>query len=138
LGAYWAALMVSRIMLSRVVLRLGAHRAVLGGALVAGCGVLGVAAAQNTAMALGAIVVTGVALAGVFPSVLGIAGGAFREHSGTVFGILFTVALSGGMTMPWAAGHLAAASGLRSVFVLVAVNFAAIAILARVARAKEE
>ena len=80
-------------------------------------------------MAIAAILVTGLALAGIFPTVLGVAGAAFREHSGTVFGILFTVALTGGMTMPWVAGNLAASTGLRAVFVLAAVNFLAIAVL---------
>ena len=64
---------------------------------------------------------------------LGIAGAAFREHSGTVFGLLFTVALTGGMTLPWLAGHLAATFDLRYVFMLAAGNFLAIAALAIVA-----
>jgi len=51
-----------------------------------------------------------------------------------VFGILFTVALSGGMLMPWVAGHLAEAAGLRAVFVLAAANFAAIAVLTGLAK----
>jgi MFS family permease len=63
-----------------------------------------------------------------------VAGAAFREHSGTVFGILFTAALTGGMTMPWTAGNLAARSGLRTVFALAAVNFTAIAVLSAVSR----
>jgi fucose permease len=78
--------------------------------------------------------VTGVALAGIFPTVLGVAGAAFRERSGTAFGILLTVALTGGMTMPWLAGHLAASVGLRWVFVLAALNFFIIAWLDTVAR----
>ena len=59
----------------------------------------------------------------VSSTVLGLAGNAFSRHSGTVFGILFTVALVGGMTLPWAAGHLAAVYTLRAVFVLVAGSF---------------
>jgi fucose permease len=76
----------------------------------------------------------GLALAGIFPSVLGITGGRFREHSGTVFGILFTIALCGGMTIPLVAGHMAEAAGLRSVFVFASANFLAIAALGAVAR----
>ena len=43
------------------------------------------------------------------------------------------VALSGGMTMPWVAGHLAEASGVGAVFVLAAANFIAIAVLSAIA-----
>ena len=134
LAAYWAAIMASRIFLSRVVARTGASRIVLGGAALAAIGALGVAAAQSIPLAVAAVLLTGFALAGIFPTVLGIAGAAFRDHSGTVFGILFTVALTGGMTMPWIAGHLAARAGLRAVFVLAAVNFTAIAVLNAIAR----
>jgi fucose permease len=134
LAAYWAAIMGSRVLLSRMLLHLGSHAIILGGAILSVGGALIVSAATTTGAAAAGIVVTGIALAGIFPSVLGVAGSAFREHSGTVFGILFTTALTGGMTMPWVAGNLAAASGLRTVFVLAAVNFAAIAILSAVSR----
>ena len=134
LAAYWAAIMVSRLMLSRAVLRIGAHRAVLAAAILAASGAIAVAAATTTPLATVGILVTGAALAGVFPTVLGIAGGAFRERSGTVFGLLFAVALTGGMTMPWAAGQLAEQAGLRWVFVLAAANFGAVAALNAVAQ----
>ena len=135
LTAYWAAILVARLVLARGLLaRVGAHTAVAAGALLALVGALAVAAAPSLPVAAAGIVLTGLALAAVFPTVLGIAGARFPEHSGTVFGILFTVALTGGMTMPWLAGNLAARAGLRVVFVLVAVNFAAIALLNAVAR----
>jgi fucose permease len=134
LAAYWAAIMVSRVLLSRMLLRLSPHTIVLGGALLAAAGGLAVAASPSVPTAVAGILVTGLALAGIFPTVLGVAGAAFRDHSGTVFGILFTVALTGGMTMPWLAGHLAQAAGLRAVFVLAAANFLAIAVLNAVSR----
>jgi FHS family glucose/mannose:H+ symporter-like MFS transporter len=134
LAAYWAAIMVSRLLLSRVLLRLGPDRIVLGSALAAAAGALIVGSADSTSVALTGILITGMALAGIFPTVLGVAGAAFRDHSGTVFGILFTVALTGGMTMPWLAGHLAASTGLRNVFLLAAGNFVMIAGLSGLSR----
>ena len=133
LAAYWGAIMLARIVLSRALLQVGGSRTVLVSALVAAAGALVVAAAPSVGVAIAGILVTGVALAGIFPTALGMAGAAYRDHSGTVFGILFTVALSGGMTVPWMAGHLAEAAGLRAVFVLAAANFMAIAILNGVA-----
>ncbi|MBP7568650.1 MAG: MFS transporter [Acidobacteria bacterium] len=137
LAAYWAAILLGRLALSRGLLaRVGAHTAVMAGALLALAGALAVAFAPSLPVAVLGIVLTGLALAGIFPTVLGIAGARFPDHSGTVFGILFTVGLTGGMTMPWLAGHLAAWAGLRPVFALVAANFAAVAVLNAVARRK--
>jgi fucose permease len=134
LAAYWGAIMLARVLLSRALLHVGASRTVFASAIVAAAGAMVVGAAPTVGVAIAGILMTGVALAGIFPTVLGMAGAAFRDHSGTVFGILFTVALSGGMLMPWVAGHLAEAAGLRAVFTLAAANFAAIAVLNRVAR----
>lgn len=134
LAAYWAAIMASRLLLSRAVLRFGGDRIVLGGAVLAAAGALMVGAAGSRSVAVAGIVLTALALAGIFPTVLGLAGSAFQRHSGTVFGILFTAALTGGMTMPWLAGHLAESMGLRVVFFLVAANFMAVALFNRIAR----
>jgi fucose permease len=134
LAAYWGAIMLARLLLSRALVHIGASRTVFASAIAAAAGAVLVGAAPAVPVAIAGILLTGVALAGIFPTVLGMAGAAFRDHSGTVFGILFTVALSGGMLMPWLAGHLAEAAGLRAVFGLAAANFAAIAVLNRVAR----
>ncbi len=133
LAAFWASIMLARLALSRLLLHTSGATVVLTSALVAGGGVLLMAAAPSTAVAAAGIVLTGVALAGIFPTVLGLASGRFRDQSGTVFGLLFTVALSGGMTMPWVAGHLAEAAGIRWVFVLAAAAFGAVAVLSVVA-----
>jgi MFS transporter, FHS family, glucose/mannose:H+ symporter len=134
LAGYWGALMAARVVLSRLLLHVTPHAVVLGSALLAGAGTLVLATAGVAPAAVGGTVLTGFAMAGIFPSVLGITGARFREHSGTVFGILFTIALSGGMTIPWLGGHLAEAAGLRWIFVLAAANFGAIAGLMLMAR----
>jgi fucose permease len=133
LAGYWASIMIARVVLSRVLLRGGAAAVVLAGAIAAAGGALLIALAPTMGVALIGTVLTGLALGGIFPSVLGLTGARFQGHSGTVFGILFTVALCGGMTVPWLAGHLAEGAGLRAVFVLAAANFAAIAALSVVA-----
>jgi FHS family glucose/mannose:H+ symporter-like MFS transporter len=131
LAAYWASIMLARVVLSRLLLGIDPHRVVLISALgaCAGAAITALASAPYTAV-LG-IVLTGWSLSGIYPTMLGIAGAQFRMHSGTVFGILFAVALTGGMIIPWTAGRIAAVSGLRSVFVVVAMAFIAIATLGR-------
>jgi fucose permease len=134
LAGYWSAIMASRLFLSKALLILNAQQIVLGGAIASALGAAIVAVATTPLVAAIGIVVTGMALAGIFPTVLGVAGAAFQRQSGAVFGILFSAALTGGMTMPWIAGHLAESSGLRVVFYLTAANFFAVAILDTLAR----
>jgi fucose permease len=122
LAGFWGAIMLARLWLSRSLVRMDPELTVAGGALVAGLASAVVAASPSALVAGLGIVATGLALAGIFPSVLGFTGARFSEHSGTVFGILFTVALCGGMLIPWIAGLLAEAAGLRAVFVLSATN----------------
>jgi fucose permease len=123
LAAFWGAIMICRALLSRILLHIEGHRLVL---LSAGCSAAGaallVSAPGVTAGAAG-VLLLGFGLAGIYPTTLGLAGSHFQEHSGTVFGILFTIALTGGMTMPWAVGRIANASGLRAGLSLVVMNF---------------
>lgn len=134
LAGYWASIMAARVVLSRLLLRFDGHKVILASALGSAAGSLVVFSAGSAAAAAAGIVITGLSLSGIFPTLLGIAGAEFREHSGTVFGILFTVALTGGMLVPWVAGMLAEAAGVRWVFLMASANFAAIAVLNRCVR----
>jgi fucose permease len=134
LAAYWASLMVARGVVSRMLLSHDADRMLVGSAIAAAAGALLIAFSPSARVAVLGIVTTAAALASIFPIMLGKAGTRFPEHSGTVFGVLFTMALTGGMTMPWLASRLAQAAGLRWVFVLVAGAFVVIATLGRVVR----
>jgi fucose permease len=134
LAAFWASIMIARVVLSRALAHIDAMSVVIGGAWVAAVAVAIMALAPGADVPIAGAVLAGLALAGIFPGVLGFTGVRFREHSGAVFGILFTAALCGGMTIPWIAGQLADAAGLRWVFALAAFDFAAVASLAAVAR----
>jgi nitrate/nitrite transporter NarK len=50
--------------------------------------------------------------------------------AGTVFGLLFAIALLGGMSFPWAVGQISQAFGVRFGMVVPLVGAAAICILA--------
>lgn len=133
LAAYWASIMVSRSVLSRLSLGIDPYRTLLLCACGACAGAVLAGVAPGPQVAVLAIVLCGWSLAGVYPTALGIAGARFQSHSGTVFGILFAVALAGGMILPWAAGHIGGAMGLRWVLGMTAAAFAAIGGLSRVA-----
>lgn len=126
LAAYWASIMLSRAVLSRLALGSDPYRILLFCSSGAFIGASLAAVAPYPALSALAIVVCGWSLAGIFPTALGIAGARFKSHSGTVFGILFAVALAGGMIVPWIAGHLGGAWSLRWVFGMVAASFVAI------------
>lgn len=130
LAAYWAALMLARLVLSRVLLRANPRYVVTVCAAGASAAAVMTAIAPAPAYAAAGICFAGLALSGIFPTALGIAGAAFRDHSGTVFGILFTAALTGGTIMPWMAGRIAGFAGLPWVFGLVAAALALISALA--------
>jgi fucose permease len=131
LAGYWGALILSRIVLSHIALGADPYRILLFSALGASLGALIAAVAPLATVAALGIWLAGWSLAGIYPAVLGITGARFQSHSGTVFGILFAVALLGGMIVPWMSGQVAAIAGLRWVFVLVSGSFAAIAVLGR-------
>lgn len=129
LAVYWGALLVARIVSSRLLLRVKGTGVVLVSGVAASAGVLLLLLAGGPVSASVALVVTGFGFASIFPTVLGLAGTAFEAYSGTAFGILFAIALTGGMTLPWAAGSLAEAQGLRAALVLAALNPLAIVAL---------
>ena len=137
LAGYWASIILSRSVLSRVAVDGDPYRITLFCALGACTGAILTALAPSTGVAVIGILLCGWSLAGIYPTVLGIAGARFKSHSGTVFGIIFTIALAGGMTLPWLAGHVGGTAGLRSVFGMVAIAFAAVLALSRVAQRLE-
>lgn len=114
LAAYWASVMLARVAWSRLLRRVSAPRVVVGSALGTAAGVALLAAARARGAVALAVVLTGISTAGIYPTVLAQAGARYREHSGTVYGIVFAVALTGGMTLPWLVGQVAQKHGLRS------------------------
>ena len=113
LAGYWAALMLTRAWLGRGRSSLTGGRLVLASAAASALVAALLVTASRPPLAVAMVVALGAALAGIFPAVLGVAASRFPAHSGTVFGLLFTMALTGGMTLPWVTGQAAAAWGLR-------------------------
>ncbi|MBZ5593700.1 MAG: MFS transporter [Acidobacteriia bacterium] len=129
LAAYWGAIMVGRAISSRLVLKWRSSTLILASAVGAAAGVVILLAAQTEFTAGVGIAIAGLSFASVYPVTLGFAGSRFEAYSGSVFGILFAIALVGGMTLPWAVGQLAQAHGLRSALAIVIGNCAMIFLL---------
>jgi fucose permease len=135
LAGYWAALMLVRAGLGRGRFPLAGPSLVLASAVASAVATALLVTVSAPAVAVAVVVALGATLAGIFPAVLGVAGSRFPAHSGTVFGLLFTMALTGGMTLPWVTGQAAAAWGLRRALGLVAAQFLAVAVLQWLVRA---
>jgi fucose permease len=129
LAGYWAALMLARVVLGRGRFPLAGPRLVIASALASAAAMAVLVTTSRPAVAVAMVVLLGATLAGIYPAVLGTAAASFPRHSGTVFGVLFTMALVGGMTLPWVTGQVAAATSLRVALAIVVLQFLAVAIL---------
>jgi FHS family glucose/mannose:H+ symporter-like MFS transporter len=129
LAVYWASLMMGRLMAARLLRVVGKTELVLGSGVgaMAGAGIL--LASQAEWMLVAGAVVMGVSYAGVFPTTLAIAGDRYQKMAGTVFGLLFAIALVGGMTFPWAVGQISQATGVRMGMVVPLVGAVGICLL---------
>lgn len=130
LALLWGSIMASRMILSRLLLTAEPHIVVATCGALAALGCVWLALAPSALAAAGAIALTGGSMAGVFTTALGIAGARYPKRSGTIIGLLLTLALAGGMLMPWLGGQGAAAFGLRVVPWQGAAQFALITLLA--------
>jgi fucose permease len=129
--------MVGRVASSRLLLGVSGHTVVAASALGSAVGVGLLLVATGEAVATAAVVITGLSFASIFPTTLGVAGGRFAAYSGTAFGILFAIAMTGGMTLTWAVGQLAEAYGLRPALALAGVNSLMILVLQLILRRAE-
>lgn len=86
-------------------------------------------------LALGAGL-TGLTFASIYPTVLALAGDRYQRYAATVFGILFTIGLSGGMFYPWAIGHVSQSQGLRAGIFFPLAGTVAITAILLIIRAK--
>jgi fucose permease len=127
LAGYWGALMIARVILGRVLLKVGGELLIRWSAIAVACCVVALALARGPLLAAALEVLLGFCMAAIFPTVLGVAGTRHHGDLGTLFGILIGIALIGGMTVPWLAGQVANQHGVRAALWIPAAG--AIAIL---------
>ena len=111
LAAYWAAIMLGRLVVSRIGARISASTLVLASAAVALAASVGLILSGGGTAAVFATLV-GLGFAAIFPTTLAQAGSVFASYSGTAFSAIFVLALSGGMTAPWLVGRIAQNHGV--------------------------
>ncbi len=130
LAGYWAALMAGRLAASGLLKFVGKRQLVLASGIGALVGAAIVLTNRSEGMLILGVLVIGLSYAGVFPTALAIAGDAYRKMAGTVFGLLFAIALVGGMSFPWAVGQISQHMGVRFGMVVPLAGAAGICVLA--------
>jgi fucose permease len=126
--------MAGRLLLGRVLLLASAAALLpfMAGTATVTLALLTVSSGLPAAAAL--FVVSAFCLSGILPTTLALAGSALPERTGTLFRLIFSLSVIGGMLVPWLGGHLAAALGLRAIPILAAGVYVAVTLLALLAR----
>lgn len=130
LGSYWAALMVGRILAARLLGSVKKSQLVLAAAVVSagGCAIL--LCAHSLVIFFAGTALIGLSYGPIFPTALSIAGDRYSKLAGTVFGFLFSVALLGGMALPWTVGQVSQRVGVRAGMIVPSIGAAGIMLLA--------
>jgi MFS transporter, FHS family, glucose/mannose:H+ symporter len=126
LSGFWGALVLGRLTASWALSRIRPSTLVQIGAAAAGLFLALLLAASHAAAAFLLSCLVGFAMAFIFPTVMGEATRRFPQFSGTVIGVLLTLALTGGMLAPWIAGLLAEAFDIALVLALPVAGFFAV------------
>jgi len=130
LAGYWAALMIGRLLVARLLRSVSKEQMVLASGAGALLGAAILLTNRSQQMLVAGVLVIGFSYAGIFPTALAIAGDAYQKMAGTVFGLLIAIALVGGMSFPWAVGQISQKWGIRYGMVVPLLGAAGICFLA--------
>jgi len=130
LAAYWAAVILSRVLAAKLLRRISKAQLIVSSAVfaLAGCAIL--LSARSLTLLFAGTALIGSSYGPIFPTTLAIAGDRYSERSGTVFGLLFSIALLGGMMFPWAVGQVSERVSVRVGMIVPALGAAGIVLLA--------
>ncbi|MCP4725320.1 MAG: MFS transporter [bacterium] len=135
LSAFWIALMVARLVTSQFITPdIGAWAITLL-SLVSIATIFLMIIAKNKAMAIAGVLVTGLALGPVFPTVVGYTFAKIpQEVYGSAFAIMFAVGLLGGTTVPKAIGNYAEGKTIRKSLIILVVTAAILTVVSIIFR----
>ena len=134
LASYWGSLMLSRIAAAGALKTLGKRQLVLIAAVGSfiGCSIL--LSANSLALLFAGTALIGFSYGPIFPTTLAIAGDRYPNLTGTVFGLLFSIALVGGMLMPVAVGQVSQRTDVRRGMIMPFFGAIAICTLAAIVK----
>ena len=141
LATYWAALMVSRMLAAKILQGIPKLRLIIWAGFVAMTGAIVLLSARSLILFFVGAALIGLSYGPIFPTTLAIAGDRHTNRAGTVFGLLFSIALIGGMLFPWAVGQVSQAVSVRSGMIvpgLGAVGIVALSIVVALGERKSK
>ncbi|HEY7353202.1 MAG TPA: MFS transporter [Terriglobales bacterium] len=129
LASYWGALMAGRMLAARILRAIGKSQLVLAAAVMsmAGCAML--LWTQSLGLLFAGTALIGLSYGPIFPTTLAIAGDRYSKQAGTVFGLLFSIALIGGMLLPWSVGQVSQHLSVRAGMIVPSLGAVAIVLL---------
>lgn len=119
LSLYWAGMMLARLAIGTVLSRVPPFRILYTCLTIALAGAALLLTTRSVGLAALGVFSLGVGFAAMFPTVLGFVGTRFAALSGTAFSAAITMALIGGMLLPYSAGVLGERFGMRASFLIV-------------------
>ncbi len=119
---FWVGMMLARLLLGTTLKNSRPSRLLYLFIGLALTGSILLLVGKNLILAAAGIFIIGAGFAAVFPLVLGYVGDLYPQLSGTAFSIVLVMALTGGMILPWLAGVLGDAYGLRTSFLIIPVS----------------
>lgn len=137
LASYWAALMVSRVLAARVLQGVGKSQLVLISALVSLFGCAALLATRSLILLFVGTALIGLSYGPIFPTTLAVAGDRYSERAGTVFGLLFSTALIGGMLFPWTVGQVSQGLSVRAGMIVPLLGAVGITLLSATVLVRE-
>src|SRR5215471_15679955 len=137
LAAYWAALMLSRILAAKLLRGIEKSHLILSVALLSlgGCALL--LSARSLILLFTGSALIGLSYGPIFPTTLAIAGDRYPERAGTVFGLLFSIALMGGMLFPWTVGQVSQGLSVRAGMIIPSLGGVGITALSAIMVVRE-
>ncbi|HKI44397.1 MAG TPA: MFS transporter [Balneolales bacterium] len=119
---FWVGMMLARLLLGTTLKSSRPSRLLYLFISLAFSGSILLLAGRSLVLAAAGIFIIGAGFAAVFPLILGYVGDLYSQLSGTAFSIVLVMALTGGMILPWLAGVLGDAYGLRTSFLIIPLS----------------
>jgi fucose permease len=129
LSVFWIGMMLSRLVLSRVLQRRSSAGVLQSWLGIAFIGSILLLTVSSKIPATIGIFLIGFGFGATYPVILGYIGELYPQMSGTAYSLALTIALIGGMFIPYLAGLIGDNFGLRRSFLIIPVALACIFVL---------
>ncbi len=138
LSLFWFGLMMARGVLGYLLLHIPAVKIVKFSFGLSLIGSVIMLSSTNPLTGVIGTVITGIGFAAIFPVILAFVGDIYAKFSGTAFSIVLSMALIGGMFVPWIIGIVAETHGLRTGLLIIPVSILAAMLVFRIITKRTE